>query len=285
MNSSNPIGGYFELELSKGSLLHDDVILLQSARSCLEYLINSLSVEKIYIPKYTCDVILQPIHKNNISYEFYSINNNLEIENTIEINQGEFLLYTNYFGLKDNYCDDLSNQYGQNLIIDCSQAYYYYNHKESHIIYSPRKFFGVPDGGELYTNKLLDIDLHQDISYDKSLHLLKRIDLGPESAYADFKNNDKQLDNQPVKLMSNLTRRILESIDYEKIANKRRLNYQHLETKLQKTSDIQLERNERAVPMCYPYVTSNYNLKAHLINNGIYIPNSCVGYYGYPHRK
>ena len=72
--------------------------------------------------------------------------------------------------------------------------------------------------------------------------------------------------------MSNLTRRILESIDYEKVANERRLNYHHLETKLQKTSDIQLERNERAVPMCYPYVTSNYNLKSHLINNDIYIP-------------
>lgn len=65
----------------------------------------------------------------------------------------------------------------------------------------------------------------QDISFDRMSHLLKRVDIGAELAYDDFKNNDNALVSQPIKLMSKLTDKILSGIDYEYIKQIRLKNF------------------------------------------------------------
>ena len=57
------IGGYFELELSKGEHYHKGALRLNTARNCLEYIMLARKYAKIYIPYYTCEVMLQPFHK------------------------------------------------------------------------------------------------------------------------------------------------------------------------------------------------------------------------------
>ena len=59
-----PIGGYFEWEFPTNTetFPHSDGVLLNSGRHSLEYILKSLGViNRLWIPYYTCDVVLQPI--------------------------------------------------------------------------------------------------------------------------------------------------------------------------------------------------------------------------------
>ena len=121
LNSHNTYGGYFELELQTKPLYHANAIALNSGRNCLEYLIISRGIQTLYLPYYTCEVLLEPCKKHNVNVKFYNIDEYLEIKTMPNLNANEYLLYTNYFGIKDKYIGTLENQH---LIIDNSQSFY-----------------------------------------------------------------------------------------------------------------------------------------------------------------
>ena len=52
------IGGYFELELPLKEEFHKDALRLNSGKNCLEYILRARQYKKVYIPYYTCDVVL-----------------------------------------------------------------------------------------------------------------------------------------------------------------------------------------------------------------------------------
>lgn len=102
----------------------------------------------------------------NIDYSFYSINQQLELYELKRLSSGEFILYTNYFGVKDEYVKSLSEVYGDRLIVDNAQSFYSDVTAGPSYIYSPRKFVGVPDGGIAYSDlTYLDSQLEMDISF------------------------------------------------------------------------------------------------------------------------
>lgn len=266
-----PIGGYFSLELPKHEEYHKNAIRLNTGRNCLEYILRCKKYNKVYIPYYTCDVVLEPFQKLDITYEFYHINIRLEISKDIRLNEGEALLYTNYYGLKQRYVEHLAEQYGQQLIIDNTQAFYAKPIANIDTFYTCRKFFGVPDGAYLYTNKQLDIELEEDESYERCTSLLKRIDLGPEAGYCDFREISKSLVGQPIKKMSRLTQRMMRGIDYDAVAQQRRANYMLLQKNLGGSNHLKLPQENDAVPMVYPYFVPVLDLREKLISNKIFI--------------
>ncbi len=270
MNDIKPIGGYFELELSnRGGFLHDDGILLNSGRNALEYILRSLpEIKNLYIPYFTCDVVMEPIEKLTIPYSRYHINECLEISEDINVQEGEYILYTNYYGIKDNYCKVLAERYGDKLIIDNAQAFYSKRIAGIKTFYSPRKFVGIPDGGIAYIEDGISIDqFEQDQSWGRCSHLLKRYDLIPSDGYADFKANSRKLANQPIKRMSNLTRSLLCSIDLEEKKEARRQNFNELHNafkSINKLDTIHLDDFE--APLVYPlWVEKGKELKSKLI--------------------
>jgi hypothetical protein len=265
------IGGYFELELRKGEHYHQDALRLNTARNCFEYILLARKYTKVYIPYYTCEVMLQPLHKLHIAYEFYHINESLEPVEIIQLGKSEAFLYTNYFGLKQRCVEYLASIYQSQLIVDNAQAFYAPRIAGIDTFYSPRKFFGVPDGGYLYTDVALEVEFFKDKSYNRMQHLLQRIDEGAESAYIKFRENDDALDNQPIKNMSALTERILESVDYEDIKRRRIENYLLIDKKIRNRNMFRFVLPENAVPMVYPYMTEMQNLKDTLILNRIFI--------------
>ena len=266
-----PIGGYFELELPYYEEYHKDAIRLNTGRNCLEYILRTRKYSKVYIPYYTCDVVLEPFKKLNIPYEYYHIDIHLEIQDDIALNTDEALLYTNYYGLKQRYTEKLALQYGNNLIVDNTQAFYAKPIAGIDTFYTCRKFFGVPDGAYLYTDKQLDVELEQDISYERMLSLTKRIDISPEDGYQDFRNTSNALVGQPIKRMSKLTQRMMQGIDYESIAKRRRANYLLLHNALENENHLKLPLDGDAVPMVYPYLSQIKGLREKLIENKIFV--------------
>lgn len=219
------IGGYFELELRKGEEYHKDAIRLNTGRNALEYILRERKYSKVYIPYFTCDVLLEPFKKLSMSYHYYSIDKNFEpVFDYTQLRTDDAFLYTNYFGLKDSFINTLSTR-RRNLIVDNSQAFFSMPIVGSDTFYSCRKFFGVPDGAYLYLDGADPVNLPIDRSVDRFIHLLERIDDSAEVGYADFKKNDDALTGQPIMRMSRLTESLLRSIDYKHTIKKRRENF------------------------------------------------------------
>lgn len=265
------IGGYFELELRKGEHFHKYALRFNSARNCFEYILLARKYTKIYMPYYTCEVMLQPLQKYGISYEFYSINDRLEPIELPKLHSDEALLYTNYYGLKQSYVEFLAEIYGNQLIVDNAQAFFAPRVDGIDTFYSPRKFLGVPDGGYLYTDAILQQNFVADKSYHRMQHLLLRIEEGAEEGYSLFRKADESLDNQPIQKMSVLTERLLQNIDYPNISKKRKENYQFLQHSLSESNKLIIREDGISVPMVYPYLTVNIQLKRKLIDHKVFV--------------
>ena len=265
------IGGYFELELPQGVEYHSNAIALNTGRNALEYILRVRGYKRVYLPYYSCDVLLEPFSKLRINYTFYHINSNLEVEFQESLNSDEAILYINYFGLKQDHVESLAKRYGKQLIVDNTQAFYAPPISGIDTFYSCRKFFGVPDGAYLYCDQVLDVDLEQDHSWERMTHLLKRIDVSAEDAYVDFRETDESLKNNPIRQMSLLTHRIMASIDYSGIAECRRKNYLRLDEVLSNKNGISLLLTTDAVPMVYPFFITDIQLRQRLIENKVYV--------------
>lgn len=265
------IGGYFELELRKGEHYHQDALRLNTARNCFEYILLTRKYTKVYIPYYTCEVMLQPLHKHHITYEFYHINESLEPVEIIQLGNSEAFLYTNYFGLKQNCVEYLASIYQSQLIVDNAQAFYAPRIAGIDTFYSPRKFFGVPDGGYLYTDMILEKDISDDKSYGRMSHLLLRIEEGAESGYSLFRQSDDSLDNQPIRKMSVLTDRILSNIDYDFVREKRCENFNYLNEQLSQKNALAVRLDNNSVPMIYPFYVKDESSRAQLIEHKIFV--------------
>jgi len=267
-----PIGGYFELELAQRTSLPfaSDVFYLNSGRTAFEYILLSLEhIDKVYLPYYTCDVVIDKLRKHNIPFSFYKINADLECDTEITLKENEYIIANNYFGIKDEYIKSLADIYGNRLIIDNAQALYAPIIQNTLAFYSPRKFVGIPDGGVAYCNQA-SVTLEQDYSYNRCAHLLKRIDVDSQSGYADFKGVSKELSMLPVRSMSKLTHALLCSIDFETIKQKRKANFEMLHHVLKESNLLTIPATF-ACPMVYPYRTTNKELRQHLIKNNIFV--------------
>ena len=264
----NEIGGFFSLENYGVELYHKNAILLNSARNALRYIIRTFHIKEIYIPYYTCPVVIDSIAKENCQYQFYDIDSNFlpVLRQPTE----SFLLYTDYFGICTENVKTLEKK-NRKMIVDNAQSFF---STASGIacFYSPRKFFGLPDGGIAVTNRECGQSiLEEDLSYERMSHLIKRPELGAEVSYTDFKENDSKLDNLPIKKMSSLTRLLMGNINYKRVKRKRRENFAFLHNVFNKINKLKINFNNKTVPMVYPLLIERPELRKKLINNKIYV--------------
>ena len=269
----NGIGGYFELELSPTKqLFYPTYFAVNTCRNALLLLIQSKKYTKILLPLYSCKVITEMLDKNNISFEYYKIDKKFEIIGPLKNKDNEAILYTNYFGIKNKENKILEIK-GRNLIIDNAQAFFSNPVNNVDTIYSPRKFFGVPDGGYLFTKSPINLAIYpQDTSNSRCSHLLKRIELNSENGYSDFIENEMILSELPIMKMSNLTQSLLSQIDYEIVKKKRQENFAFVDNVLRKSNLLIIDNFPKSTCMVYPYLISDGDkIKQKLIENRIYI--------------
>jgi len=266
------IGGYFELELGIGEEYHKNAIKLNLGRTSFEYILKCKKISKVFIPYYTCDAIIGPLRSLNIDFTYYSIDENLEpVFDYSLLNDRELMLLTNYFGLKGEFIKNITKRF-KNIIVDNSQAFFDTPIELIDTFYSPRKFFGVPDGGYLYTDLILKDKMCIDISMSRFDHLLGRIEKSAEEFYGKFKSNEEILDCLPIMKMSNITKRILQSINYSKVAKARISNYKYLESKLFNMNRLNIEYKTGMVPMIYPLFLPKNKLREKLSTKKLFVP-------------
>lgn len=264
------IGGYFELENRFESELYSNLIRFNTGRNCLEYILRARNYRKIYLPKYSCHAIMEPILKLDIEYEKYLITKDLEPQHILEIKDDECILIINYFGMKGKYISNISKRVN-NLIVDNSQAFFEPPIKGVDTFYSARKFFGVADGAYLSTDCNTFMDFEQEISWKRSEHLLRRLENGANDGYPAFLKNEEYLCGKEIRLMSEFTQKILAGINYTSAKNRRNRNFQYLHLKLKSLNKLTFNDAEIDGPMVYPIYIENELLRDELIRQKIFV--------------
>ena len=235
------IGGFFDLELNDNeTLYHDNALALNSGRACLLLILNNIKPRKIYIPYYTCDIIIKTLRFAKVSYKYYVINTKLEPDR-VDLKEEEYILYINYFGIKSDIISYLIKRYEQNIIIDNSQGFYEKAYDNIWSFNSARKFFGVPDGAFLYSP--IDIDLNQIIIPNVVFykHLINRLIGKQDKAYKQFRFSENKIDFK-IKNISDLSLKILKNVDYHKVKEKRIKNFNYLNKKLNGFNRLKLKK-------------------------------------------
>lgn len=267
MKITEEIGGYFALECYDHSSYHNGAVVLNSARNALRYIVRSYKIEEILVPYYTCPVVWQALQSENCKIVPYDLDQNFMP--ALDFNKDSYIIYTNYFGVCGKNVEVLAERYPY-LIVDNSQAFFA---KKQGIasFYSPRKFFGLPDGGLALCEKKCNDTFDVAVSYETCSHLLKRHDKCAPFGYEDFVKNDTALIGQPIKHMSSLTQSLMSNINYENVRQKRMKNFNILHEALKTKNALKLDLASDDVPMKYPLFVQDTTIRDNLIKNNVII--------------
>lgn len=273
------IGGYFELELPRfGDPFPAPFLKYQSARAALRAFLEASDFERVFIPAYICDSVVQAVFDAGRTVEFYRLNDQLlpgpEVNHLPE---SSFLIYVNYFGLCDQNCRRLERRFSPNqLFIDNTQALFSGVGRALGAIYSPRKFVGLPDGGLLLAREqnLSEPDQEDSTSLKRMDHLLIRASGLVHDGYQSFISASSSLEDTNPLRMSRLTRRLLSSVDFREMKRRRRDNFLRLAGAFDALNCRSWRLLKNTIPLCYPLVISRnvQSFRQKLAAQGIYIP-------------
>lgn len=270
------IGGYFSLELSEGgNCYHHTGYKFKSGRSSLAFILQQLRPRKVYVPFYTCDALLEPFIRWDVSFSFYSINTNLEIIDMPHLFTDELIIYINYFDIKQDYVQTLSDIYQEQLVVDCTQSYFLKGNDKSWFFNSSRKFFGVPDGSDLYVPKRFDFSAaYSEINTNTNFlvdHLILRFNEQTQKGYEYFKKNE-QLNDSGQSKMSKLSSSLLSNVDYSAVIETRKSNFKYLHDKLKNLNKLDI-CDVVGVSAFYPYLPASPIDKKLFWQQGIFLPS------------
>lgn len=275
--SNKIIGGMFGLESANVKerkplpFLMEDSLYLINARSCILLIIESLSPERIWLPSYLCGDILQSIKDPN-QINYYGVDPDLLIKEHSwidNLSEKDLVLVINYFGFKpDQVVLQAIKDKKAWILEDACQSLLTagLGQYSDFVIFSPRKFIGVPDGGILgmRSDQMIVVDQLSDPPeewWSRSLEAsLSRRDFdaygGSRDWFKVFQEVEKESPVGAYK-MSDLSGKILRSgIDYGDVAAIRRRNYLFL---LDSIGEFALYKNlpKDVIPLGFPICLSN----------------------------
>lgn len=272
------IGSFRELDLRMGYEYYtgEMVARLNSGRSGIYHALKCLNCNKIKIPYYECETVKNFLIKKNVKISYYHIDRNLRPLLNEACDADEAILIVNYFAALST--EELQ-QYAlrfNNLIVDNTQAFFQKPILKAYSVYSPRKFFGVPDGayviGENVRKKIEEYQ--EDLSSDTSSFLLTRIETGSNRNFSFYKENEKRIDDSDILRMSILTRKLLDNIDYEDCKSKRKKNFEYARKKFEAFNLLNMtlfDNLEESYPMAYPLLIENRSAREIYKANGIFV--------------
>lgn len=264
-------GGYIEFEYFHGMEYHANAIALNSGRHCVEYLIRAKHIRKLYMPYFLCDSVSYLCAKLGVEVGYYHINLNFVPQFDKVLSDGEWLYIVNFYGqLSDELLMNFKSCYDR-IIVDNAQAFFRRPLEGVDTCYTCRKFFGVTDGGYLYTDVALGDELLRDCSYDRMTFLFGRMERSANEFYSQYADNNKMFAGELLKRMSKVTQNLMRGMDYDRIKVTRMENFRYLHKKLSGINKLKLTIPDGA--FMYPlYINSGAEIRKVLQQKRIYIP-------------
>lgn len=268
------IGGLFGLEPpyvangSEGSpFLRRPITYFLNVRCAIYALCESLRPQNAWLPSYLCRAMLDPFCKLNVRVRYYDDMPNMKGRTNSwasEIERGDFVLLIHYFGFPNATIPvNHASSRGAVIIEDASQGLFIKQQysETACILYSARKFLGVPDGG------LMASSLHNTFEPEAlqpppaewwrsafaTTQMRREFDLrgGENRWFPLFQQVEETFPLGPYR-SSELTKTLIESgTDYEFIRRIRRENYMVLLKRLKEFA-LFPTLGEETVPLGFP---------------------------------
>lgn len=263
-------GGFLGLEpVGSGHGPYHGVPALSTGRSCLRFILEAMRPRRVHVPFYVCDTLLAPLRAAAVEFRFYTLDHRLAPAAPPDgVSEGELYVCVNYFGLMGGLAATLGARFGERVVVDDVQAFFRRGTKDTWSFNSARKFFGVPDGAYLYGP--VDTLPKMPPAAPMVAHLTDRVGGDRGRAYRLFRHHETSLDAE-LRGMSELTAKLMEEIDFDGIAARRRANYRALDGLLGTRNRLRLSLGEGDVPLYYPFLGS-VPLREELIRRGVYVP-------------
>jgi dTDP-4-amino-4,6-dideoxygalactose transaminase len=270
-NEPKVIGGMFGLEgisevkHSAPNFLQNQNLFLVNARSGIRLLAELLSPPQIWMPSFLCNSILQAVKRMNV--RFYEVNYNLavvSVEWFEDIEPGDLVILIDYFGFQfDSSVAPPLKEQGAWILEDASQALLTdkVGLSSDFVLFSPRKFLGVPDGGVLICNqKIKDGEIELDSPpaewwFNALKASILRRDFDREGTNRRWIELFQQTETeQPIGfyVMSDFSQMLLRyAFDYAAIAQRRVENYRILAETLARIA-LYPTLSDQVVPLGFP---------------------------------
>jgi hypothetical protein len=199
----------------------------------------------------------------------YYLNDELLPDN-ISQQDDDAVILVNYYGIMDTWIHAYVEGKTR-IILDSTQAFFFPPIIREGIfnIYSCRKFIGVSDGAYLIGPGQIKLELKRDISSVRCAHLLKSIEMGTNAAYGESVKNEELLGDEFLA-MSELTRRILCSVDYGELKERRRRNWEYVHRRMRPVQRLQIETPSESY-FCYP-LKPDRDIRDDVVARKIYVP-------------
>lgn len=297
--NSRIIGGMFGLEedirlnnINENAYLflkEDRIISLVNARSCISILIELLTPTKVWLPSYLCDSLLTAVKRRPTRIKFYKVTYDLSLPSLDwmnEVEAGDLVISIDYFGFIGEWQSwaPALRERGVWILEDACQALLTQKVGEfsDFVLFSPRKFLGVPDGGILFVNyrfnfPTIDLDAPPAEWWLKALFatILRRdFDIRGDNRrwFQLFQDVEKQQPTGRFSMSEFSHTLLLHNFDFAKVSRQRITNFQALASEL---SDIALFSNlpHGIVPLGFPICTKKRDqIRQSLFAHEIYPP-------------
>lgn len=270
------LGGFFGLELtSVGNFPYaegDGCAWVSSGRAAFECLLRSMPrPSRVWVPRFTCDTVLQPLVRLGLPVRRYELSPAWEPLLPEPAREDDLLLLTNYFGLTGEAVAAAAAAQPCPCVVDATTALYA-PPGDLPTFYSLRKFAGVPDGGVACAPFPIHLPDEVDRSSARAHYLLRRLEDGAEAALPYSEAAEAEL-SSAARRMSPLTRALVQSIDWERIATTRLHNYAELHARLAPLNHWEsLPAQAPSAPFCYPLVSAIPGLRDELVESGLALP-------------
>ena len=269
-------------------------------RTALKYGLKFLKLkknDKVLLPEYICDVVLDPINELGIIPVYYKITENFlcdlkDIKEKIN-NKVKALIFVNFFGFKDdnkkliNFCKKKKIY----IIEDNCHSLYSKNNKTKSdlIIYSPRKIIDPMNCGgilkiNLKKNKIINFNTNlkeYNLSFIETFkkfinsnfpnlkRLLKsKLFIEPK---LDKKNFIKNIKLKGDFIIDKDSKKTLNSMNLNNLKKQRLNNFYHWQNVFKKSKNAQLIKrklNKNSIPWVFPVYINNPKLRSKLLRYG-----------------
>lgn len=267
------IGGYFEMETFHGKEYHMGAYAFDSGRNALAALVKARQYKTVYIPNFSCDSIVDGIKKGGAQVTYYPVDANFLPVFSSTLAPEEALLIVNYYGQLTNEALTSYVRKYVRVIVDNTQAFFQAPLPHVDTTYSCRKFFGVADGGYLYTDASME-SYPVDVSAKRMLFVLGRYDEDASIYYQEASHNNEIFSDKPIQMMSKLTHNLLCAIDYDAAAKKRQHNATYLHSHLKRINkmEVQVPYGMFMYPLMVNSSIGGGQLRKILQQSKIYVP-------------
>lgn len=274
------IGGYFGFSLPNlGQFPYPQAMKYNSARSAFFDLLDQNNIKKIWMPKFICDSMIEPLIILGIKIQYYDLDESFYPKIPSHLESDSYLFYVNYFGICTSIQQRLLEAYPSNQIIfDHSQAFFVTPFECFATLYSPRKVLPIAEGGLLVTKAITTPNyISRDIEemIQQYYHCFVSRLSNTSEGYEGFKRNEMLFNDCTPKKISQVTEELINCFDYKNIKAIRLENFKFLHAQLKSINKLHIDIDSVISPLTYPLLLDS-KISNKLIEHNIYTPTYWV---------